>query len=320
MMLSSSSPDQCRQDFLDLELAGDRPVDAVDEQRQSQPPEHRRPALLAGRDQRQERQERTRRGKKMDRKGPRLRPCDFLFRPRQSDRDLAGNLPGFHEPRRSSLQVKAGRPAASERRRTRPRHRTSSRLLARFCSRMAWFPDCRQRLRGAPPTRQGVFPASGDDRGRHLLLKTPSLGASRRCCGPLCCHIEEEAALPRPTFLLFQRPQPVDQSRLFDILVAGTGPSGLIAALAFARENFSVALIGPAPDHSDRRTTALMQPALEFLGSLVSVDALADVAAPLRVMRIVDATGRLDLAAARSPFGRARSARTASASTCPMRR
>lgn len=85
----------------------------------------------------------------------------------------------------------------------------------------------------------------------------------------------------------------MNQSRLFDILVAGTGPSGLIAALAFARENFSVALIGPAPDHSDRRTTALMQPALEFLGSLVSVDALADVAAPLRVMRIVDATGRL---------------------------
>lgn len=78
-----------------------------------------------------------------------------------------------------------------------------------------------------------------------------------------------------------------------DIVVAGTGPAGLMGALALARAGFSVALAGPAVNLADRRTTALMKPSLEFLGGLGLLEALEKEAAPLRVMRIADATRRL---------------------------
>ena len=77
------------------------------------------------------------------------------------------------------------------------------------------------------------------------------------------------------------------------ILVAGTGPSGLIAALGLARADFSVTLIGPDAVTADGRTTALMNPALSVLDSIGVLDQLVDRAAPLKIMRIVDATGRL---------------------------
>lgn len=77
------------------------------------------------------------------------------------------------------------------------------------------------------------------------------------------------------------------------ILVAGSGPAGLIAALGFAEAGFSVALAGPPSSPGDRRTTALMNPALAMLGRLGVLEALRAEAAPLKVMRIVDATGRL---------------------------
>lgn len=78
-----------------------------------------------------------------------------------------------------------------------------------------------------------------------------------------------------------------------DIIVAGTGPAGLAAALAFADNGFAVTLAGPAPNAGDRRTTALMAPSLAFLGRLGLREALTQKAAPLRAMRIVDATARL---------------------------
>lgn len=77
------------------------------------------------------------------------------------------------------------------------------------------------------------------------------------------------------------------------IIVAGTGPAGLLAALALARFGRAVTLVGPDVATSDRRTTALMTPALDFLRSLDILDPLTWTAAPLRTMRIVDATGRL---------------------------
>ncbi|RUV11673.1 UbiH/UbiF family hydroxylase [Mesorhizobium sp. M7A.T.Ca.TU.009.01.3.1] len=77
------------------------------------------------------------------------------------------------------------------------------------------------------------------------------------------------------------------------ILVAGTGPAGLIAALGFAAEGFPVTLVGPEPTAPDGRTTALMNPALKVLDRLGVLEAVKSKAAPLKVMRIVDATSRL---------------------------
>ena len=78
-----------------------------------------------------------------------------------------------------------------------------------------------------------------------------------------------------------------------EILVAGTGPAGMIAALGLARAGFSVALAGPVPRRDDQRTTALMRPALAYLDTLGVLARIADQSAPLTVMRIVDATSRL---------------------------
>jgi 2-octaprenyl-6-methoxyphenol hydroxylase len=77
------------------------------------------------------------------------------------------------------------------------------------------------------------------------------------------------------------------------ILVAGSGPAGLIAALGFAEAGFAVTLAGPEVTSGDGRTTALMNPALKVLDRLGVLDQLRPEAAPLKVMRIVDATRRL---------------------------
>lgn len=82
----------------------------------------------------------------------------------------------------------------------------------------------------------------------------------------------------------------IDRAR---ILVAGTGPAGMIAALGMAHAGFSVVLAGPGPRQDDRRTTALMRPALAYLDALGVLARVADRSAPLAVMRIVDATARL---------------------------
>jgi 2-octaprenyl-6-methoxyphenol hydroxylase len=77
------------------------------------------------------------------------------------------------------------------------------------------------------------------------------------------------------------------------VIVAGTGPAGLIAALAFADAGFGVSLVGPEVGTQDGRTTALMNPALAMLDRLGVLKVLAHKAAPLKIMRIVDATSRL---------------------------
>jgi len=77
------------------------------------------------------------------------------------------------------------------------------------------------------------------------------------------------------------------------ILVAGSGPAGLIAALGFAEAGFDVTLVGPEANGADGRTTALMNPALKVLDRLGVLGELTPQAAALKVMRIVDATRRL---------------------------
>ncbi|TPL80584.1 UbiH/UbiF family hydroxylase [Mesorhizobium sp. B2-3-14] len=77
------------------------------------------------------------------------------------------------------------------------------------------------------------------------------------------------------------------------ILIAGTGPAGLIAALALADAGFPVTIAGPETSAPDGRTTALMTPALKVLEGLGVLEDIRSKGAPLKVMRIADATGRL---------------------------
>lgn len=84
-----------------------------------------------------------------------------------------------------------------------------------------------------------------------------------------------------------------DRLSTANIIVAGTGPAGLICSLALAQAGFQVDLVGPGANTNDRRTTALMAPALKFLAGLGILEGMEPRAAALRVMRIVDATSRL---------------------------
>ncbi|MGH6761593.1 MAG: UbiH/UbiF family hydroxylase [Phyllobacterium sp.] len=77
------------------------------------------------------------------------------------------------------------------------------------------------------------------------------------------------------------------------IAVVGTGPAGLIAALALHSANAEVISVGPAPAASDARTTALMMPAVHFLEKLGVWNRIAEHATSLKTMRIVDGTTRL---------------------------
>lgn len=78
-----------------------------------------------------------------------------------------------------------------------------------------------------------------------------------------------------------------------EIIVAGTGPAGLMAALALNHAGFRTVLAGPPPHLGDGRTTALMKPQLDFLERLGILASIRTDAAPLKVMRIADATARL---------------------------
>ena len=77
-----------------------------------------------------------------------------------------------------------------------------------------------------------------------------------------------------------------------DIAVVGAGLTGCAAALAFARRGLGVGLIGTAMP-PDWRTTALLAPSVIFLRRLGLWAGLEAHAAPLRSIRIIDATQRL---------------------------
>lgn len=76
-------------------------------------------------------------------------------------------------------------------------------------------------------------------------------------------------------------------------IVVGGGPAGLTTAISLAVGGIRTTLVRLRPATSDNRTTALLA------GSVVALEALEvwplcmDQAAPLRIMRIVDDTGRL---------------------------
>ncbi|HZP77020.1 MAG TPA: UbiH/UbiF family hydroxylase [Pseudolabrys sp.] len=78
-----------------------------------------------------------------------------------------------------------------------------------------------------------------------------------------------------------------------DVIVVGRGPAGLTAAVALASAGVETTLIGKRPAAADNRTTALLAGSVTALETLGVWDACRAQAAALKVMRIVDDTGRL---------------------------
>ena len=86
-----------------------------------------------------------------------------------------------------------------------------------------------------------------------------------------------------------------------DIAVVGTGPTGLATALALAHGGSRVALIGPAPPAPlphcprplDTRTAALLESSVDMLKALGFWETILPHAAPLKAIRIIDASGSL---------------------------
>lgn len=83
-----------------------------------------------------------------------------------------------------------------------------------------------------------------------------------------------------------------------DILISGGGVAGLTAACAFGSAGFRVICVDPAApvttgddDGADLRTTAFLQPSIPVLQAAGLWSRLEPHAAPLQVMRIIDAGG-----------------------------
>ncbi len=83
------------------------------------------------------------------------------------------------------------------------------------------------------------------------------------------------------------------QGQKSSAIVVGGGPAGLTAAIALAGAGLATVLIGKRPAKADNRTTALLSGSVTALEILGVWPMCAAQAAPLRVMRIVDDTGRL---------------------------
>jgi 2-octaprenyl-6-methoxyphenol hydroxylase len=79
----------------------------------------------------------------------------------------------------------------------------------------------------------------------------------------------------------------------FEAIVVGGGPAGLTAAIALAAGGLATALVGKRPDRPDNRTTALLGGSVTALETLGVWEFCAGQSAPLKIMRIVDDTGRL---------------------------
>jgi 2-octaprenyl-6-methoxyphenol hydroxylase len=84
-----------------------------------------------------------------------------------------------------------------------------------------------------------------------------------------------------------------DESAIYDVAVIGGGPTGLSAAVALAQTGARTALIARRLPYADNRTTALLGGSVDFLEQLEVWPRCKDKAAALRVMRLVDDTGRL---------------------------
>jgi 2-octaprenyl-6-methoxyphenol hydroxylase len=76
-------------------------------------------------------------------------------------------------------------------------------------------------------------------------------------------------------------------------IVVGGGPAGLTAAIALASAGVATVLVGKRSTRPDNRTTALLAGSVTALETSGVWNLCAAQAAPLKIMRIVDDTGRL---------------------------
>ncbi|MDE1567130.1 UbiH/UbiF family hydroxylase [Aquabacter sediminis] len=92
-------------------------------------------------------------------------------------------------------------------------------------------------------------------------------------------------------------PARLDASSAFplnhEVIVVGGGPAGLAAAIGLARAGVPTALVTGPERGVDQRTTALMEGSVQILSAYGVWERLAPHTAPLRDLRIVDATRRL---------------------------
>lgn len=83
-----------------------------------------------------------------------------------------------------------------------------------------------------------------------------------------------------------------------DIVIIGTGPVGLITAIAINQHTgFKITLIGPKPTSEqiarDTRTTAFMHPSLQMLETCGLKSLISENNAPLKHLRMIDDCGNL---------------------------
>lgn len=80
-------------------------------------------------------------------------------------------------------------------------------------------------------------------------------------------------------------------NRHSDILIAGAGAAGLVAAIALARAGFSVTCAGRSETKPNGRTVALFEGSLRVLKAIGLWPSLAGMAQPIEAIRLIDATG-----------------------------
>jgi 2-octaprenyl-6-methoxyphenol hydroxylase len=84
-----------------------------------------------------------------------------------------------------------------------------------------------------------------------------------------------------------------ETARPFDVAVIGGGPTGLATAIALAQAGARTAVVARRAAYSDNRTTALLGGSVDFLERLEVWKRCSNHSATLKVMRLVDDTGRL---------------------------
>jgi 2-octaprenyl-6-methoxyphenol hydroxylase len=82
-------------------------------------------------------------------------------------------------------------------------------------------------------------------------------------------------------------------TKTFDAVVIGGGLAGCAAALLLAQGGRSIGFVAPKAPVKDGRTTALLMPSIALLDELGVWSHLSGKTAPLRTMRIADASRRL---------------------------